>query len=262
MFVMPFADVDAGQYKYDDDLVNHWQQMKNLIGIQQWQKQDSNNYLLSTPWVNWEVDLSLPNIHVLPKSDPIFVECLTRKFDRPNIDMPPFTKDGITFDKTNRFEFECYYNGVITDKDLRDLTQHIAGPGFLIDPINRQVHVQMWVDVNDTTDKVKYFRYSFEAVFDISSFWTYINMETEKDGSLVSFAFHNELRDYLYENALRNVEPLMASLRLKSPFAKCSLEKMIECKRIFTNAYYLVPAGGDGGYVKIADSNIDPVGYE
>ena len=87
-------------------------------------------------------------------------------------------------------------------------------------------------------------------------------METEKDGSLVSFAFHNELRDYLYENALRNVETLMASLRLKSPFAKCSLEKMIECKRIFTNAYYLVPAGGDGGYVKIADSNIDPVGYE
>lgn len=195
MFVMPFVDVDAGKYKYDDDLVNHWQQMNNMLGIQQWQKQDSNNYLPSTPWVNREVDLCLSNIHVLPKSDPIFAECLTTKFDRPNIDIPPFTKDGITFNKTNRLEFECYYNGAIADKDIRDLTQHIAGPGFLIDPINRQVHVQIWVDVNDTTDKVKYFRYSFEAVFDISSFWTYINMETEKDGSLVSFAFHNELRD-------------------------------------------------------------------
>ena len=88
----------------------------------------------------------------------------------------------------------------------------------------------MWVDVNDTTDKVKFFRYSFEAVFDIPSFWSYINMETEKNGSLKSFAFHNELRDYLYENALRNIEPFIAQLRANSPFAKCSLEKMIGCE--------------------------------
>lgn len=262
MFVMPFADVDAGQYKYDKDLANHWKIMSNMLGLHNLQKQDSNNYLPSTPWVNWEVDLSLPNIHVLPKSNPIFAECLTTKFDRPNIDMPPFTKEGIIFNKANILEFECYYNGVITDKDLRDLTQHIAGPGFLIDPIKRQVHVQMWVDVNDTTDKVKYFRYSFEAVFDIPSFWTYINMETEKDGSLVSFAFHNELRDYLYESALRNVEPLMVKLRAGSPFIKCSLEKMIECERIFTYAYYMVPSGADGRYAKIDDSEIHPIGCE
>lgn len=262
MFVMPFADVDAGQYKYDKDLANHWKIMSNMLGLHNLQKQDSNNYLPSTPWVNWEVDLSLPNIHVLPKSNPIFAECLTTKFDRPNIDMPPFTKEGIIFNKANILEFECYYNGVITDKDLRDLTQHIAGPGFLIDPIKRQVHVQMWVDVNDTTDKVKYFRYSFEVVFDIPSFWTYINMETEKDGSLVSFAFHNELRDYLYESALRNVEPLMVKLRAGSPFIKCSLEKMIECERIFTYAYYMVPSGADGRYAKIDDSEIHPIGCE
>lgn len=132
----------------------------------------------------------------------------------------------------------------------------------LIDPINRQVHVQMWVDVNDTTDKVKYFRYSFEAVFDISSFWTYINMETEKDGSLVSFAFHNELRDYLYESALRNVESLMVKLRAGSPFIKCSLEKMIGCERIFTYAYYMVPTGFDGRYAKVDDYEIHPIGCE
>ena len=262
IFVMPLTDVDGGQYKYDKDLANHWKIMSNMLGLHNLQKQDSNNYLPSTPWVNWEVDLSLPNIHVLPKSDPIFAECLTTKFDRPNIDMPPFTKEGIIFNKANILEFECYYNGVITDKDLRDLTQHIAGPGFLIDPVNRQVHVQMWVDVNDTTDKVKFFRYSFEAVFDIPSFWSYINMETEKNGSLKSFAFHNELRDYLYENALRNIEPFIAQLRANSPFAKCSLEKMIGCERIFTYAYYMVPSGADGRYAKIDDSEIHPIGCE
>lgn len=262
MFIMPLTDVDCGQYKYDEDLAFHWDIISKMVGLRNLQKQDSNNYLPSTPWVNWEVDLSLPNIHVLPKSDPIYAECLTTKFDCPNIIMPPFTKEGIIFNRANRLEFESYYNGVITYKDLRDLTQHIAGPGFLIDPINRQVHLQMWVDVNDTTDKVKFFRYSFDAVFDISSFWTYINLETEKDGSLISFAFHNELRDYLYESALRNVEPLMASLRASSPFAKCSLEKMIGCERIFTYAYYMVPAGGDGKFAKIDDFEIHPIGRE
>lgn len=262
MFVMPFADVDAGQYKYDDDLVIHWQKMNNMIGIQQWQKQDSNNYLPSTPWVDWPVDLSQPNIHVLPKTDVVFEECLKQKVDHPDIDMPPFAKDGIAFVKANNIEYECFYNDTITDKNLRDLTQHIAGPGFLIDPVNRQVHVQMWVDVNDTTDKVKYFRYSFDVVFDISSFWTYINLEIAKDGALISFAFHNELRDCLYENALLSIEPLMYMLRANSPFAKCSLEKMIDFARIFTNAYYLVPDDRLGKLAKINDSMIHPIGCE
>lgn len=262
MFVMPFTDIDAGQYKYDDDLEEHWKQMGNLIGIHDWQKQDSSNYLPSTPWVDWPVDLSQPNIHVLPKTDAVFSECLKTKVEHQNIDMPPFTKDGITFNKANSVDYECFYNNSVTDKELRDLTQHIAGPEFFVDPINRHVHVRMWVDVNDTTDKVKFFKYSFDAVFDIPSFWTYINMETEKDGSLVSFAFHNDLRDYLYASSLHNVEPFMAKLRAGTPFANCSIEKMIGCERIFTNAYYMVPAGNDGRYAKIDDSSIHPIGCE
>lgn len=87
-------------------------------------------------------------------------------------------------------------------------------------------------------------------------------METEKDGSLVSFAFHNELRDYLYESALRNVESLMVKLRAGSPFIKCSLEKMIGCERIFTYAYYMVPTGFDGRYAKVDDYEIHPIGCE
>lgn len=262
MFVLPFADVDAGQYKYDDDLTIHWQQMGNLIGILQWQKQDSNNYLPSTPWVDWPVDLSQPNIHVLPKTNAVFSECLKTVVEHQNIDIPPFTKDNITFKKANSVDYECFYNNPVNDKELRDLTQHIAGPEFVVDPINRQVHVRMWVDVNDTTDKVKFFRYSFDAVFDIPSFWTYINIETEKDGSLISFTFHNELRDCLYESSLRNIEPLMAKLRASSPFAKCSLEKMIGSERIFTYAYYVLPAGYDGRFAKIEDSAIHPIGCE
>lgn len=256
---MPLTDVDAGQYKYDDDLEAHWQMMKDLIGLQLLQKQDSNDYLPSTPWVDWLVDLTQSNIHVLPMSDPIFADCLVTKAYRPTFDMPPLTKDSIIFNKAYRLEFECYYNGAITDNDLRDLTQHITGPCFLIDPMSRQVHVQMCVEANDTTDKVKYFSYSFDAVFDVPLFWTYINIETEKDGSLVSFAFHYELRDNLYENTLMSIEPLLAKQRADSPFAKCSLEKMITCERIFTYAYYLVPSGAYGKYTKIDDTAIHPV---
>ena len=259
LFVMPLADVDAGQYKYDADLVSHWQIMSGMIGCNNLQRQDTNNYLPSTPWVNWEVDLTQSNVHVRPMEDSIFSECRTHKIERPDVDMPHFTRDGITFNKANGIEFECFYNGKITDNDLRDVTQHIAGPRFLIDPANRQIHVQMWVEANDTTDTVKYFRYSFDAVFDVQSFWTYISIETEKDGSPKSFAFHYELRDCLYENALRNIEPLLANLRANTPFAKCSLERMADCNRVFSNSEYLVPDGTGDIYVKIMDSDIHPV---
>ena len=70
-----------------------------------------------------------------------------------------------------------------------------------------------------------------------------ISIETKKDGSPKSFAFHYELRDYLYESALRNIEPLLANLRANTPFAKCSLERMVDCNRVFSNAEYLVPDG-------------------
>ena len=262
LFMMPFADVDAGQYKYDADLTAHWHIMSQMIGLHDLQRQDSNNYLPSTPWVNWEVDLTLSGVHVLPMLDPVFLECLTHKTEHPDVDMPRFTSDGIIFNNAHSLEFECFYNGRITDKDLRDVTQHIAGPRFLIDPVNRQVHLQMRVDANDTTDKVKYFSYSFDAVFDVQSFWSYINIETDRDGFLISFAFHFELRDYLYESALRNIEPLLAKLRANTSFAKCSLEKMIDCYRVFSNADYLIPAGPGKGYVRIMDSEIHPVWSE
>ncbi|NPD80678.1 hypothetical protein HPS57_01595 [Prevotella sp. PINT] len=262
MFVMPFVDVDAGQYKYDKDLVFHWRHMFNLVGIHHWQPQDTNNYHQSTPWVDWNVDLSLPNIHVLSKTEPIFEECFKAKKERPDIDMPPFSKDGIVFNKATQVEFNSLYNGAITDDDLRDLTLHIGGPKFVVDPVNLQVSVAIWVDANDTTDKLSYFKYSYDAVFDIPSFWTYVNMETEEDGSLKSFAFHYDLRDFLYEESLRSVEPLMSKQRIGTPFTKCSLEKMIGCERIFTKAYYMVPYGNDGYYVKVDDSTIHHIGYE
>lgn len=259
LFVMPLADVDAGQYKYDDDLVSHWQIVSKMMGCNNLQRQDTNNYLPSTPWVNWEVDLTENFVHVLPKDNPIFSECLATKIQPSYYEMPSFEKDGISFNNVNNLEFECFYNGRITNNDLRDVTQHIAGPRFLIDPANRKIHVQMWVDANDTTDTVKYFRYSFDAVFDVQSFWTYISIETEKDGALRTFAFHNDLRDYLFESALHNIEPPLAKLRAKTPFAMCSLLKMIGCNRVFTYADYMVPDGAGNRYERIMDSKIHPI---
>lgn len=262
MFVMPFADVDAGQYKYDDDLVIHWQKMNNMIGIQQWQKQDSNNYLPSTPWVDWPVDLSQPNIHVLPKTDAVFEECLKQKVDHPDIDMPKFLADGISCNQVESADFDTLYYGKITDADLRDVTQFIAGPEFTVLPLERQVRVRLWVDANDTTGKIPYFKFSFDVLFDIPSFWDYVSLETERDGTLTSFAFHYDLRNYLYVAALANAEIKMAQKRNGTSFEKCTLDNLLQCERIYSNAYYLVPSGTGDRYVKINDSAIHAIGCE
>ena len=75
MFIMPMVDVDRGMFKYDKALNAHWRRMAEILNVREWVFQDSSNYRLSTAWVNWDVDLSLPNVHVRSKDDAIFEEC-------------------------------------------------------------------------------------------------------------------------------------------------------------------------------------------
>lgn len=255
MFCVPLVDVDAGRYKYDKDLTAHWDIMKSLLGIGTWFLQDMADYYPSIPWAEWDVDLSRPNVFVLPKDNPVFREFLAEREELPDCGLPPYTDAHLSLAAINNVDFTALYNGTITDSDLRDITQHVAGPEFMLYPQAKQVRVRIWVHANDTTDRVEYFRFHFDVTLGVALFEKYIDIVYDNEGC--SFAFHYALRNHLFIYALAAAETRMSSLRRDTPFAKCSLDKFLGVKRMFGCAYYLLPTKEDcNQFYKIDDISI------
>lgn len=261
MFVVPFVDVDCGRYKYDRNLESHWNRMRDLIGIQEWQFQDTSEYHLSTPWVEWPIDLNEPNIHVLPKCDPIFEKSLEVKPTRSQVDMPDLKPDVVYLCQISSAEFISYYPDVLTDADLSDVTQRITGPIFLLIPKDHKVKVSIGVDVYDTTNQIKFFSFSYDIDFNIKGFDDYINIEYSENGEVESFAFHYELSKYLLLNSFSIAEEELSKQRKGSQFEKCSINKMGDIERIINHIYYYVPHSEGKAYLVVCDREIHGIAY-
>ena len=252
MFCLPLTDVDAGQFKYDTDLNEHWNVMSDLIGINYWEKQDASTFTPCAPWVDWDIDLSRTDVVVLPQSAPVFQECLQSRIEVPDVGLPEYNDAGLTLHEVQKAEFKAVYKNDVTDSMLRDVSTRIAGPEFAVFPDEKQVRVRMWVNVYDTTDSIEFFRFHFSVVVNIACFDKYISIENYERGG--SFAFHYALRDHLLAFAFAAAELQMRPKRCGTPFKGCSLDKLLSSCRMFKVAYYLVPFK-DGVY-KINDTQI------
>lgn len=261
MFVVPFVDVDCGRYKYDRNLESHWNRMRDLIGIQEWQFQDTSEYHLSTPWVEWPIDLNEPNIRVLPKSDPIFEKSLEVRASPTEVDMPAFKPEVLSLCQINTAKFTAYYTDLLTDADLSDVTQRIKGPIFLLIPKDHKVKVSIRVDVYDTTNQIKFFSFSYEIDFHIKGFDDYINIKYSENGEVESFAFHYELSKCLLLSSFSIAEEELSKQRNGSQFEKCSINKMGDIERIINHIYYYVPHNEGKAYLVVCDREIHGVAY-
>ena len=262
MFVVPFVDVDCGRYKYDSNLVSHWERISELIGINEWMTQDTMEYRLSTPWVDWLIDLQKSKIHVLPKSNPIFDKCFEVKMpQRSEVKLPVFKQEGVSLAQISSVQFTSYYHEELTDTDLSDVTQHVEGPKFVLLPREDNVIVSIRVDVNDTTDITHLYSFSYKIIYHVESFEDYIKIEYDKNGELVSFAFHYELSKHLLIDSFRNAEVEMSKQRKGTHFEKCSVVEMGDIERFINNIYYYVPHLDEKSYQVICDKEIHGISY-
>ena len=257
-FIVPLVDIDKGEYKYDSDLSDHWKKIKQWMGFDKWQRQDTTNRDLSTPWIDWIVNPTDDDVVILPKSDSIFCECLTKKSEPNDVVMPDFKPELLSVIKLEMIHFELLYHGSINDKDLRDITMQITGPAFRIIEDKEQTIVSMKIEVNDTTNTIEYFKCSFAINIHIDNFGDYVHFTNNADG--MSFSFHYQLRDILLAFALHHAEMEMKRLRKGTPFEKCTLEKM--CSKldvIVSRVEYYIPV--ENGVYVIKDDNIHKKSY-
>lgn len=242
---MPMVDVDRGMFKYDKSLSTHWQRMAELLNIREWVVQDSSNYRLSTAWINWDVNLSLPNVHIRSKNDAIFEKCYKKKTLQAEVVFPAFRWDGIKMPKTVRANFKCHFLKNVSVSDLTDVTLHCSSPVFRIVPQFKQIFVQMSIEANDSTDKIKFFDVDFEVCIETMSFNKYVSLETDEDGCTTSFAIDCVFCENIYRLALFHADRDLEAQRQETPFKTCRLDKLAMNDRIFSSACYLVPMGNN-----------------
>ena len=257
-FIVPLVDIDKGEYKYDSDLSEHWKKIKQWMGFDKWQRQDTTNRDLSTPWIDWNVNPTVNDVVILPKSDSIFCECLTKKSEPDDVVMPDFKPEFLSVVKLEMILFESLYHGSINDKDLRDITMQITGPTFEIIENKELITVSMNIEANDTTNTIEYFKCSFAINIHIDNFGDYVHITNNADG--MSFSFHYQLRDVLLVFALHHAEMEMKKLRKGTPFEKCTLEKLyLMLNVIVSRVEYHIPV--ENGVYVINDDKIHKKSY-
>lgn len=119
----------------------------------------------------------------------------------------------------------------------------------------------MSVDVNDTTDRILFYTFAYDIVFEIRNFKNYVNIGHDYDGNPISFAFHYELRDVLFKCSLAVAESELRIRRKGTQFEKCSVCKMFD-ERTASHITYIVPSVDNNIYMRVSDRDIHRAGYE
>lgn len=260
MFIVPFVNIDAGLYKYDYDLVDHWNFLKSHYEFK-WFIQDSYGWHQSLPWVYQNFNLADKNVHVLPKNDPIFDESNKLPREKSDYHFPEFVSKGISVKKVNKASFKPLYNGKpLNAFDLRDITQQLNGPVLNLDVKHGNILFTMSVLAKDTTDTISYFIYEVKILFHLNHFSRYCRIR-HNHGRISNFAFDFHLRDYLFDRAIRILEAETFLKRKGTDFEKCTALKIIESsERILSHTKYIIPVKGKP--LVISDSMIHGIEYK
>lgn len=251
MYVVPLVDVDAGRYKYDDNLVGHWQLMKQQLGNRQWSPQNGSEYAPATVWIDMPIDTSSPYVHVRTMADTVFEDCLKTKRMPDLVDFPVLNESGIHVARVLKAVFTLFHKEPVSKDDLRDITIHATAPTFVLFPLKRQIRFIMNYTCNDTTDTIPYFSVEIAVDFELDDFWGNLTWAVDDNGEIQTGAFDYHLRDHLYIQALTEVEMVLAGQRAATPFAGCTTEKLIDNKRMLDGAELMVPTNNPQIFKKV-----------
>ena len=261
VFVMPLVDEDRGMFKYNKQLENHWQRLFSCIDFPHRELQTFSEDRPCYPWAFWDIDPAKPQIHILPKSNSVFNRCKREKTAQEEVCFPDFSSNGITI-TDQKCKFECFYEGIVTDNDLCDITQHITVPELWLLPQEKSIAFQLYLNANDTTDSIHYYSYNLYLKFKFPEFSKYIDLQY-KDNDLDSVSIDWHLRDYIFNVAMASGDYYTEQSRKGTPFEKCKLSKLINERRIIEAMEYFIPNTiNSKSFVRISDRVIHPIGTE
>lgn len=134
IFVVPFVDIDRGQFKYNEQLIEHWKRMFAMLSPRQWVEQNTSDANPAYTWLDFDFSINNKNVHILDGTDKIFKKYKTEeeKWKLNNHQFPKFRQELIVEEEVSSVCFEKKCNCWVSQKDLSDVSiNHVLGDSYI-----------------------------------------------------------------------------------------------------------------------------------
>lgn len=246
VFVLPEVDVDKAQFRTETSIMPHVQKMKSAWGGS-WISEDSSDFTLANPWVNWNVNPNSQYVQIRPKSDPIFMR-YNRKEDERNEKMfPSFVPDGISKPVISNVIFNRHSLEPVSEGELHQVSVNYKCLVCTLNMTSSSARFSFAFNFSDSSNRISYFDFSFDAEIKLLYFDRYI-----ETGDYFSIDYH--LRDYLCRIVMVAADRELQRYTAGTDLALVSLATILD-HRTIRHLYYKVDVG-DGQYLMIKDASI------
>lgn len=151
IFVVPFVDIDRGQFKYNEQLIVHWRRMFAMLSPRQWVEQNTSDANPAYTWLDFDFSINNKNVHILDGTDKIFKKYKTEeeKWKLNNHQFPKFRQELIVEKEVSYVCFEKKCNCWVSQKELSDVSiNHVLGDSYIkMDVSNNRIFVRLGFNV-------------------------------------------------------------------------------------------------------------------
>ena len=246
VFVLPEVDVDKARFKTETSIFAHVEKfMKAWRGM--WGAEDSSEYTLAYPWVDWPIRPDDPQVQIRPKSDTVFKRYKKEGTMLDEKTFPEFDPDGISEAVVTNVLFQRHSLEPVTEAELHQVSVNYDRLVCTIDKVASAVSFSMAFNFSDSSNRLSYFDFCFDAVVKIQKFDTYI--ETGE-----TFCIDYHLRDYLCVIVLEAANKELLRYTKDTDLEPITVTKLLD-RRTIRQLYYRLPVG-DGHYLVVKDAEI------
>lgn len=246
VFILPEVDVDKAQFKTFVSIQSYLGQFLSLYGGR-WHEEDSSEYTLAYPWAIWTVKPEDPQVQIRPKSDPVFMRYKKEPIERNESEFPEFNPEGISAPVISKVNFERHSMEPVGFAELHQVSVNYERMVCTLDKTLSIAVFSFAFNFSDSSNRLSYFDFSFEAAVKLERFDTYI--ETGK-----WFCIDYHLRDYLCCIVLAEADVELRKLTAGTDLEPISLPLVLD-KRTVRQLYYRVPVD-DNKYLVVKDAAI------
>lgn len=245
-FIVPEVDVDKARYKTGDSVL--WYLASFMTPYRQrWQVEDSSEYTLSYPWVDWVVEPNDPQVQIRSKSDPIFMRYNREGLKRKEHIFPPFDSKGIEEPVISESHFVRHSSEIVTEEELYQVSVNYNKVVCRLDQISSSIFFSMDFNFSDSSNRLSYFDFNFNATVRLDSFEKYIVLRDY-------FCIDYHLRDYLCRIVLTAAQKELKKHTIGTDFEPITLEKLLD-KRAIRQLHYIVPVDRER-YMIVKDAQL------
>lgn len=245
-FILPEVDADYAQFRTEASIASHIKKFATIWGGV-WRAEDTSDFKLANPWVDWSICPDDPQVQIRPKSDTVFMRYKKDEVARDEKPFPEFVPLGISEVTITNVVFERHSIEPIAEAELHQVSVNYNLLNCTLDKETSMVLFSMSFSFSDSTNRISYFDFSFDASLKLQEFDKYIEI-----GDFFCIDYH--LRDYLCSVVLASADKELRKHTSKTDLEPITIIGLLN-ERIVRQLFYKVPIG-DGHYLVVKDAEI------